>query len=152
MGTDSFCAVDLAVIKISESNLPAVTLTARRNCTGWRWVVAVGNPYNYRSIRDGRRLLWSFAKGRRIGILEDKFPIESFIQQMRPSTQATRAARYGVNKTGDLVGINSAILSRTGSSPTGYAFAIPSDIVKKVFNDIVKYGALQKAAHRRQRG
>jgi C-terminal processing protease CtpA/Prc len=83
------------------------------------------------------------AKGRRIGILEDKFPIESFIQTDAAINPGNSGGAL-VNKNGDLVGINSAILSRTGSY-TGYAFAVPVDIAKKVFNDLVKYGIAQKA-------
>ena len=138
VGTDP--STDLAVIKISESNLPAVTLTSSKNVQVGEWVVAVGNPYTLSSTVTVGIVS---AKGRRIGILEDKFPIESFIQTDAAINPGNSGGAL-VNKTGDLVGINSAILSRTGSY-TGYAFAIPSDIVKKVFNDIVKYGAVQKA-------
>jgi len=138
VGTDP--STDLAVIKISENNLPAVTLTSSKNVQVGEWVVAVGNPYTLSSTVTVGIVS---AKGRRIGILEDKFPIESFIQTDAAINPGNSGGAL-VNKTGDLVGINSAILSRTGSY-TGYAFAIPSDIVKKVFNDIVKYGAVQKA-------
>jgi serine protease Do len=138
IGTDP--STDLAVIKIKESNLPAITLSSSKNVQVGEWVIAVGNPYTLASTVTAGIVS---AKGRRIGILEDKFPIESFIQTDAAINPGNSGGAL-VNKNGELVGINSAILSRTGSY-TGYAFAIPVDIVKKVFNDIVKYGVVQKA-------
>src|SRR5690606_3914033 len=78
-----------------------------------------------------------------IGILEDKFPIESFIQTDAAINPGNSGGAL-VNSKGELVGINTAILSRTGSY-TGYAFAVPVDIAKKVFSDLVKYGIVQRA-------
>jgi serine protease Do len=138
IGTDP--STDLAVIKIKATNLPAITLSSSKNVQVGEWVIAVGNPYTLASTVTAGIVS---AKGRRIGILEDKFPIESFIQTDAAINPGNSGGAL-VNKNGDLVGINSAILSRTGSY-TGYAFAIPVDIVKKVFNDIVKYGVVQKA-------
>jgi serine protease Do len=83
------------------------------------------------------------AKGRRINIVEDKFPIESFIQTDAAINPGNSGGAL-VNKAGELVGINTAILSRTGSY-TGYAFAVPIDIARKVVEDLVKYGVPQKA-------
>jgi S1-C subfamily serine protease len=137
IGTDP--STDLAVIKINETNLPAITLNSSKNVQVGEWVIAVGNPYTLASTVTAGIVS---AKGRRIGILEDKFPIESFIQTDAAINPGNSGGAL-VNKAGELVGINSAILSRTGSY-TGYAFAIPVDIVKKVFNDIVKYGIVQK--------
>jgi serine protease Do len=138
IGTDP--STDLAVIRIKESELPAITLASSKNVQVGEWVIAVGNPYTLASTVTAGIVS---AKGRRIGILEDKFPIESFIQTDAAINPGNSGGAL-VNKAGELVGINSAILSRTGSY-TGYAFAIPSDIVKKVFNDLVKYGVVQKA-------
>jgi S1-C subfamily serine protease len=137
IGTDP--STDLAVIKIKEDNLPAITLSSSKNLQVGEWVIAVGNPYTLASTVTAGIVS---AKGRRIGILEDKFPIESFIQTDAAINPGNSGGAL-VNKNGELVGINSAILSRTGSY-TGYAFAIPVDIVKKVFNDLVKYGVVQK--------
>ncbi|RAV98445.1 serine protease [Pseudochryseolinea flava] len=133
-------STDLAVIKIKENNLPAITLGNSKNVQVGEWVIAVGNPYSLASTVTAGIVS---AKGRRIGILEDKFPIESFIQTDAAINPGNSGGAL-VNKSGELVGINSAILSRTGSY-TGYAFAIPIDIAKKVFNDLVKYGVVQKA-------
>lgn len=138
IGTDP--STDLAVIRIKETNLPAITLSSSKTLRVGEWVIAVGNPYTLASTVTAGIVS---AKGRRIGILEDKFPIESFIQTDAAINPGNSGGAL-VNKEGDLVGINSAILSRTGSY-TGYAFAIPVDIVKKVFNDLVKYGVVQKA-------
>jgi serine protease Do len=138
IGTDP--STDLAVIKIKETDLPAITLSSSKDVQVGQWVIAVGNPYSLASTVTAGIVS---AKGRRIGILEDKFPIESFIQTDAAINPGNSGGAL-VNKDGELVGINSAILSRTGSY-TGYAFAIPVDIVKKVFNDIVKYGVVQKA-------
>jgi serine protease Do len=138
VGTDP--STDLAVIKISETNLPAVNLGTSRNLQVGEWVIAVGNPFTLASTVTAGIVS---AKGRRIGILEDKFPIESFIQTDAAINPGNSGGAL-VNKDGQLVGINTAILSRTGSY-TGYAFAVPVDIAKKVFDDLVKYGIVQKA-------
>ncbi|MFN3839293.1 MAG: S1C family serine protease [Cyclobacteriaceae bacterium] len=138
IGTDP--STDLAVLKIEESNLPAITPGSSKNVQVGEWVVAVGNPFSLSSTVTAGIVS---AKGRRIGILEDKFPIESFIQTDAAINPGNSGGAL-VNKAGELVGINTAILSRTGSY-TGYAFAVPVDIVRKVFDDLVKYGVVQKA-------
>ncbi len=133
-------STDLAVIKINETGLPAITLGSSKNVQVGEWVIAVGNPFSLSSTVTAGIVS---AKGRRIGILQDKFPIESFIQTDAAINPGNSGGAL-VNKNGDLVGINSAILSRTGSY-TGYAFAIPVDIVKKVFEDLRKYGVVQQS-------
>lgn len=138
VGTDP--STDLAVLKIDEKNLPAITLGSSKDVQVGEWVIAVGNPFTLSSTVTAGIVS---AKGRRIGILEDKFPIESFIQTDAAINPGNSGGAL-VNKNGELVGINSAILSRTGSY-TGYAFAIPVDIAKKVYDDLVKYGVVQKA-------
>jgi serine protease Do len=138
IGTDP--STDLAVIKIDETNLPAITLGSSKNVLVGEWVIAVGNPFSLASTVTAGIVS---AKGRRIGILKDKFPIESFIQTDAAINPGNSGGAL-VNKKGELVGINSAILSRTGSY-TGYAFAVPVDIARKVFDDLVRYGMVQKA-------
>ncbi|HEX5168567.1 MAG TPA: trypsin-like peptidase domain-containing protein, partial [Cyclobacteriaceae bacterium] len=138
IGTDP--STDLAVLKIDEDNLPAIALGVSKNLQVGEWVIAVGNPFTLSSTVTAGIVS---AKGRRIGILEDKFPIESFIQTDAAINPGNSGGAL-VNRSGELVGINSAILSRTGSY-TGYAFAIPVDIVRKVYDDLVKYGVVQKA-------
>lgn len=138
IGTDP--STDLAVLKIDERNLPAIVLGNAKNVQVGEWVIAVGNPFSLSSTVTAGIVS---AKGRRIGILEDKFPIESFIQTDAAINPGNSGGAL-VNKAGELVGINTAILSRTGSY-TGYAFAVPVDIAKKVVDDLIKYGLVQKA-------
>lgn len=138
VGTDP--STDLAVLKIKETNLPAVTLGSSRNLAVGEWVIAVGNPFSLASTVTAGIVS---AKGRRINIVEDKFPIESFIQTDAAINPGNSGGAL-VNKNGELVGINTAILSRTGSY-TGYAFAVPIDIARKVVDDLIKYGISQKA-------
>lgn len=138
IGTDP--STDLAVLKIDEKGLPAIALGSAKNVQVGEWVVAVGNPFSLSSTVTAGIVS---AKGRRIGILEDRFPIESFIQTDAAINPGNSGGAL-VNKAGELVGINTAILSRTGSY-TGYAFAVPVDIAKKVVDDLIKYGIVQKA-------
>jgi S1-C subfamily serine protease len=138
VGTDP--STDLAVLKIDEKNLPAIALGSAKNVQVGEWVIAVGNPFTLSSTVTAGIVS---AKGRRINIVEDKFPIESFIQTDAAINPGNSGGAL-VNKNGELVGINTAILSRTGSY-TGYAFAVPVDIAKKVVDDLVKYGIVQKA-------
>jgi serine protease Do len=138
VGTDP--STDLAVLKIKEANLPAATLGSSKNLAVGEWVIAVGNPFSLASTVTAGIVS---AKGRRINIVEDKFPIESFIQTDAAINPGNSGGAL-VNKSGELVGINTAILSRTGSY-TGYAFAVPIDIARKVVEDLVRYGVPQKA-------
>lgn len=138
IGTDP--STDLAVLKIKETNLPAITIGSSKNLAVGEWVIAVGNPFSLASTVTAGIVS---AKGRRINIVEDKFPIESFIQTDAAINPGNSGGAL-VNKNGELVGINTAILSRTGSY-TGYAFAVPIDIARKVVDDLIKYGISQKA-------
>jgi serine protease Do len=138
VGTDP--STDLAVIKIEGKGLPAISLGNSKEVQVGEWVIAVGNPFSLASTVTAGIVS---AKGRKIGILEDKFPIESFIQTDAAINPGNSGGAL-VNKNGELVGINTAILSRTGSY-TGYAFAVPVDIARKVFSDLVKYGIVQRA-------
>ena len=131
---------DLAVIKIDSKELQAIEIGDSKNVQVGEWVLAVGNPFNLTSTVTAGIVS---AKGRNINILRDKFPIESFIQTDAAINPGNSGGAL-VNSNGELIGINTAILSRTGSY-AGYGFAIPVNIVKKVFNDIVEYGEVQKA-------
>ncbi|MEY4929962.1 MAG: hypothetical protein RI909_686, partial [Bacteroidota bacterium] len=138
IGTDP--SSDLAVLKIKETNLPAITIGSSKNLAVGEWVVAVGNPFSLSSTVTAGIVS---AKGRKINVVDARFPIESFIQTDAAINPGNSGGAL-VNKNGDLVGINTAILSRTGSY-TGYAFAVPVDIAKKVVDDLIKYGVPQKA-------
>lgn len=130
---------DLAVIKINSNDLPVIEKGDSEQVNVGEWVLAVGNPFNLTSTVTAGIVS---AKGRNINILRDKFPIESFIQTDAAINPGNSGGAL-VNAKGQLIGINTAILSRTGSY-AGYGFAIPINIVSKVFNDLVNYGEVQK--------
>lgn len=133
-------STDLAVLKIKGQNLPAIQLGSSRDLDVGEWVLAVGNPFNLTSTVTAGIVS---AKGREINILKSNFPIESFIQTDAAINPGNSGGAL-VNKSGYLVGINTAILSQTGSY-AGYGFAVPVDIVRKVVDDIIEYGEVQKA-------
>lgn len=137
VGTDP--STDLALLKIDEKALPYVVYGNSDNLKVGEWVMAVGNPFNLTSTVTAGIVS---AKARNIGILPDQFKIESFIQ----TDAAVNPGNSGgalVNTHGELVGINSAIASNTGSF-TGYSFAIPVNLVKKVMDDLVEFGSVQR--------
>jgi serine protease Do len=131
---------DLAVVKVQANNLPAIDIGSSRQLNVGEWVLAVGNPFNLTSTVTAGIVS---AKGREINILQSKFPIESFIQTDAAINPGNSGGAL-VNKDGQLVGINTAILSRTGSY-AGYGFAVPVDIARKIADDIIQYGEVQKA-------
>ncbi|WP_299459026.1 trypsin-like peptidase domain-containing protein [uncultured Microscilla sp.] len=131
---------DLALLKIQEKNLPFVKYGNSGKTQIGEWVLAVGNPFDLTSTVTAGIVS---AKGRNINILSGQYAIESFIQ----TDAAVNPGNSGgalVNLKGELVGINTAIATRTGSY-SGYSFAIPVNIVKKVLNDLMKYGQTQRA-------
>ncbi len=137
VGTDP--STDLALLKIDEKGLPYVPYGNSDNLKVGEWVMAVGNPFNLTSTVTAGIVS---AKARNIGILPDQFKIESFIQ----TDAAVNPGNSGgalVNTRGELVGINSAIASNTGSY-TGYSFAIPVNLVRKVMDDLVEFGNVQR--------
>jgi serine protease Do len=137
IGTDP--STDLALLKIEAQNLPAVKLGISKDLRIGEWVLAVGNPFNLTSTVTAGIVS---AKGRNINIVNSQFPIESFIQTDAAINPGNSGGAL-VNVKGELIGINTAILSRTGSY-TGYGFAVPVDIVKKIVKDLIKYGEVQK--------
>jgi len=131
---------DLALLKIDEKNLPFILFGDSDVIEIGEWVVAVGNPFNLASTVTAGIVS---AKARNINILQDQGAIESFIQ----TDAAVNPGNSGgalVTLEGKLIGINTAIATPTGVY-AGYAFAIPVDIVKKVTNDLMKYGVVQRA-------
>ncbi len=131
---------DLAVLKIEGENLPAVKIGNSADIKIGEWVLAVGNPFNLTSTVTAGIVS---AKGRNINIVNSSFPIESFIQTDAAINPGNSGGAL-VNTRGELIGINTAILSKTGSY-TGYGFSVPVDIVKKIVADLIKYGVVQKA-------
>jgi serine protease Do len=135
-------STDLALLKVDETNLPFVYFGNSDSVKVGQWVLAVGNPFNLESTVTAGIVS---AKGRNINIIKDKnnTAIESFIQ----TDAAVNPGNSGgalVDPSGQLIGINSAIASPTGSF-AGYSFAIPINIVKKVIDDLTKYGLVQRA-------
>ena len=133
-------STDLALIKIEEKNLPFLSYGNSDDVKIGQWVLAVGNPFNLTSTVTAGIVS---AKARDINILGSKGAIESFIQ----TDAAVNPGNSGgalVNTKGELIGINAAIASGTGSY-VGYSFAIPVNIVKKVVEDYMKYGKIQRA-------
>jgi serine protease Do len=131
---------DLALLKIDEKNLPVIKYGNSDDLQLGEWVLAVGNPYNLTSTVTAGIVS---AKARNINILRNQFSIESFIQ----TDAAVNPGNSGgalVNTAGRLVGINTAIASRTGAY-TGYSFAVPVSIVQKVVSDIIEFGEVQRA-------
>ena len=133
-------STDIAVVKIEASNLQEAKIGSSENVRIGEWVLAVGNPFNLTSTVTAGIVS---AKGRNIGLLQDRFPIESFIQTDAAINPGNSGGAL-VSSEGKLIGINTAILSRTGVY-SGYSFAVPIDIVKKVVNDMIKYGEVQRA-------
>ncbi|MFM7022407.1 MAG: Do family serine endopeptidase [Flavobacteriales bacterium] len=131
---------DLALIKIETDGLTPIYYGNSDDVKVGQWVVAVGNPFNLNSTVTAGIVS---AKGRNIHILQEQYAIESFIQ----TDAAVNPGNSGgalVNTRGELIGINTAIASNTGSY-TGYAFAIPSNMVKKITSDLLKFGKVQRA-------
>ena len=133
-------STDLALLKVEANNLPFAAWGNSDQVKVGEWVLAVGNPFNLTSTVTAGIIS---AKARNIHILPNqKFPIESFIQ----TDAAVNPGNSGgalVNTRGELIGINAAIASNTGSY-SGYSFAIPVNIVKKVVNDLMEYGTVQR--------
>ena len=153
IGTDP--STDLAVLQIKSTNLPYLVLANSDDVKVGQWVLAVGNPFNLESTVTAGIVS---AKGRSIGILGQKerqraynqnpdqpfvaSSIESFIQ----TDAAVNPGNSGgalVNLQGELIGINTAIATPTGTF-AGYSFAVPTGIVKKVAEDLLKYGTVQR--------
>lgn len=131
---------DLAVLKIEAEDLPWLRIGDSDALRLGEWVLAVGNPFNLTSTVTAGIIS---AKARNIGINAAEYSIESFIQ----TDAAVNPGNSGgalVNQRGELVGINTAIASRTGSF-AGYSFAVPMTIVRKVVEDVKEFGEVQRA-------
>lgn len=143
IGTDP--STDLALLKINETNLPFINYGNSDEVRIGEWVLAVGNPFNLTSTVTAGIVS---AKARNINILNHNpgkniNPIESFIQ----TDAAVNPGNSGgalINTRGELIGINTAIASNTGSY-TGYSFAIPVNIARKVVADLIEFGTVQRA-------
>jgi serine protease Do len=137
VGTDP--STDLALIKIEKEGLPAVPFGDSDEARIGEWVLAVGNPFNLNSTVTAGIIS---AKGRNINILGGGATIESFIQTDAAVNRGNSGGAL-VNSQGELIGINAAIASSTGSF-TGYSFAIPINIAAKVMEDLMEFGEVQR--------
>ena len=137
VGTDP--ATDVALLKVEATGLPVVPFGDSDKLRLGEWVIAIGSPYDLRSTITAGIVS---AKGRSMPS-NGEFKIESFIQ----TDAAVNPGNSGgalVDKAGNLVGINTAIISQTGSY-TGYSFAVPSNIVKKIAYDLMDFGSVKRA-------
>ncbi len=136
-------STDIAVLKIDAKNLQPIPIGNSDEINIGEWVLAVGNPFNLTSTVTAGIVS---AKARNINLLGERsknsVPIESFIQ----TDAAVNPGNSGgalVNTRGELVGINTAIASQTGSY-AGYSFAVPVNLVTKVMHDLIDYGVVQR--------
>ncbi|MBR1927618.1 MAG: trypsin-like peptidase domain-containing protein, partial [Bacteroidales bacterium] len=143
IGTDP--ATDVALVKIDAEGLPTLPFGDSDLLRLGEWVLAVGSPMGYQ-LRGTITAGIVSAKGRQMGHdprEKSTLQIESFIQ----TDAAVNPGNSGgalVNKTGELVGINTAIVSQTGSY-SGYSFAVPVNIVKKIVGDLIDFGSVKRA-------
>ncbi len=138
VGTDP--SSDLALIKVEGSDFDYLVFGDSDKVKVGEWVLAVGNPFNLTSTVTAGIVS---AKARNIGILGEGSNVESFIQTDAAVNRGNSGGAL-VNTRGELIGINAAIASHTGSYE-GYSFAIPSNIVRKVVDDLLMYGETQRA-------
>ena len=138
VGTDP--ATDVALLKIDATGLPIIPFGDSDKLRLGEWVIAIGSPYDLRSTITAGIVS---AKGRAMPNYSGEYKIESFIQ----TDAAVNPGNSGgalVDRAGNLVGINTAIYSRTGSY-SGYSFAVPVNIVKKIAYDLMDFGSVQRA-------
>lgn len=133
-------STDIALLKIDSKGLPYMTYGDSDKLRLGQWVLAIGNPFNLTSTVTAGIVS---AKGRSLGLLEDQYRIESFIQTDAALNRGNSGGAL-VNTDGELVGITSAIISPSGAY-AGNSFAIPVSIVRKVVDDLEEYGEVQRA-------
>lgn len=140
IGTDP--ATDVAIIKVDAVDLPTIDMGDSDALRLGEWVLAIGSPLG-EQLRGTITAGIVSAKGRSMPNTTGEFKIESFIQ----TDAAVNPGNSGgalVNKKGELIGINTAIISQTGAY-SGYSFAVPVNIVKKVVADLIDYGTVKRA-------
>ena len=131
---------DLALLKIEARNLTPAQYGNSDLVEVGEWVLAVGNPFNLTSTVTAGIVS---AKARNINILGNAYAIESFIQTDAVVNPGNSGGAL-VNTRGELIGINTAIITERGGYE-GYSFAIPANLVKKVVEDIRQYGSVRRA-------
>lgn len=138
VGTDP--NTDIALLKIEETGLPYLEYANSDDVELGEWVLAVGNPYNLTSTVTAGIIS---AKARELGINRREMSLESFLQTDAVVNPGNSGGAL-VNARGELIGINTAIESPTGSY-TGYSFAVPANIARKVVGDLKEFGMVQRA-------
>ncbi len=140
VGTDP--SSDLAVVKIDATGLPYLVYGNSDEAKLGQWVLAIGYPLNL-DVTVTAGIISAKSRSININDRQSQTPVESFIQ----TDAAVNPGNSGgalINTNGELIGINSAIATGTGYY-AGVSYAIPVNIVKKVVNDIIKYGTVQRA-------
>ncbi len=132
-------STDLAVLKIDGENFPQITIGNSSNLDVGEWVLAVGNPFRLQSTVTAGIVS---ALGRDVQIIDDALRIESFIQTDAAINRGNSGGAL-VNTSGELIGINTAIASQSGSYQ-GYGFAVPSNLAMKVAQDIIEFGEVRR--------
>jgi len=133
-------STDLAVLKIDSSDpLPAIRLGDSEDVGVGDWVVAVGNPFRLTSTVTAGIVS---ALGRQVNIIEDSYRLEDFIQTDAAINPGNSGGAL-VNLSGELVGVNTAIATESGSYE-GYGFAVPSNLVERVAEDLINYGEVRR--------
>ena len=138
IGTDP--STDVALIKIEAAELPTLTFGDSDELRLGEWVLAIGSPFDLQSTITAGIVS---AKARNLHSVNDKMDIQSFIQTDAAVNMGNSGGAL-VNTRGQLVGINTALTSPTGTF-TGYSFAVPVSIVQKVVVDLKEYGVVQRA-------
>ncbi len=133
-------STDLALLKVSANNLSPLLLGNSNTAQVGEWVLAVGNPFDLNSTVTAGIIS---AKARNIHILQNVYAIESFLQTDAVVNPGNSGGAL-VNARGELIGINTAIISESGGYE-GYSFAIPSNLVRKVMNDLLEFGEVKRA-------
>lgn len=131
---------DLAVMKIDAQNLPSITIGNSNKVEVGEWVLAIGNPFRLRSTVTAGIVS---ALSRDMQIIQDQMRVESFIQTDAAINKGNSGGPL-VNTSGELIGINTAIASLSGTYQ-GYGFAAPSNLAMKVAKDIIEYGEVRRA-------
>lgn len=132
-------STDIAVLKVKATGLPYIRFGNSDAIRLGEWVLAVGNPFNLTSTVTAGIVS---ARGRSLGLLDNQYRIESFIQTDAALNQGNSGGAL-VNVRGELIGITTAIISPSGAY-AGNSFAVPSSIVKKVYEDLKEFGEVQR--------
>ncbi|MDX9728176.1 MAG: Do family serine endopeptidase [Bacteroidales bacterium] len=132
-------STDIAVLKVKATGLPYIRFGNSDAIRLGEWVLAVGNPFNLTSTVTAGIVS---ARGRSLGLLDNQYRIESFIQTDAALNQGNSGGAL-VNVRGELIGITTAIISPSGAY-AGNSFAVPTSIVKKVYEDLKEFGEVQR--------